>query len=356
MAAGADVYADWREWAPLCGQMIEIGEPDRRRVATLGGVVKVLSSDATSKLYGMTAGHVVTEEPILEEEDLEPDKEDDSDDEEQGFQDEEELQLEVDIDLDEGLGVHGVGTEPTGSNSWQHTRQEGPWPLIGHISAISDAATGPDLDWALIDFDNIAAQLLSNVFTIPGSDPRISRDLQALACEPMMDDPDRDVVLVSGSSGLKPGKVSTTTSYLNMGHSKRSAETYNLSLYQNLVLNPGDCGSWVVDKETYEVYGHVVAVDALGEAYIVPLNATLRDMKRQLAAYSVSLPTKADVQQPYELRDASDTSRTLSLMPSNQRYPAPPAPPAPNPFESPAAVERLKADISHPAGDYRAST
>ena len=61
-----------------------------------------------------------------------------------------------------------------------------------------------------------------------------------------------------------------------------------------VVLNAGDCGSWVVDESTCEVYGHVVASDAMGDTYVIPLNATLRDMEEKLAA-AVVLPTEADI-------------------------------------------------------------
>lgn len=60
------------------------------------------------------------------------------------------------------------------------------------------------------------------------------------------------------------------------------------------MLNAGDCGSWVVDQSTCEVYGHVVASDAMGDTYVVPLNATLQDMERKLRA-AVFLPTEADI-------------------------------------------------------------
>lgn len=61
-----------------------------------------------------------------------------------------------------------------------------------------------------------------------------------------------------------------------------------------IVLNAGDCGSWVVDPSTCEVYGHVVASDAMGDTYVVPLSATFRDMEEKLEA-AVSLPTEADI-------------------------------------------------------------
>ena len=59
-------------------------------------------------------------------------------------------------------------------------------------------------------------------------------------------------------------------------------------------LNSGDCGSWVVDNVTHEVYGHVIASDILGDAYVVPLNATFQHMKEQFLAESVELPTLSD--------------------------------------------------------------
>lgn len=38
------------------------------------------------------------------------------------------------------------------------------------------------------------------------------------------------------------------------------------------------------------VYGHVIASDALGDAYVVPLQATFQDIKEKLGASFVRLP------------------------------------------------------------------
>jgi len=51
----------------------------------------------------------------------------------------------------------------------------------------------------------------------------------------------------------------------------------------------------VVDTETDEVYGHVVAADDFGEAQVIPLNETLQDMRLQLSAASVTIPTPEDI-------------------------------------------------------------
>lgn len=54
---------------------------------------------------------------------------------------------------------------------------------------------------------------------------------------------------------------------------------------------PGDCGSWVINFDTGEVLGHIVAVDSFNEVYVVPLQETLRDIKERLGVASVALPT-----------------------------------------------------------------
>lgn len=156
----------------------------------------------------------------------------------------------------------------------------------------------------------------------------------------MVDDPDREVVLVSGLGGLKPGKISTSTSYLNMGLSTRATETYTLTLNPNSKLDPGDCGSWVVDIKTCEVYGHIVALDALGEACIVPFNAALRDIQGRLSARSVSLPTETESPQPLGSFTEGVSNRQYDQKKGKQ-----PASPTPNPFEEPAAMQRLMADV-----------
>jgi hypothetical protein len=55
-------------------------------------------------------------------------------------------------------------------------------------------------------------------------------------------------------------------------------------------LKPGDSGAWVVDDTTNEVYGHVVASDVFGVAYVVPINDIFEDIKLRLSLEVVDLP------------------------------------------------------------------
>jgi hypothetical protein len=53
----------------------------------------------------------------------------------------------------------------------------------------------------------------------------------------------------------------------------------------------GDCGSLVVSQETLEVFGHVIASNPLGEAYVVPLSNTFCQISNALGSNEISLPS-----------------------------------------------------------------
>jgi hypothetical protein len=95
----------------------------------------------------------------------------------------------------------------------------------------------------------------------------------------------------------------------------------------------GDSGAWVAHNAAPEVYGHVVATDILGDAYVMPSVDTLEEIRDCLAAKYVELPhdgnfcsertdpdTSLDdlisVVAP-EARNVSNSSRTFSVAPQN---------------------------------------
>lgn len=51
----------------------------------------------------------------------------------------------------------------------------------------------------------------------------------------------------------------------------------------------------MVNTLTLEVYGHVIAADVFGEAYVVPLGATFRQIKQWPRVKSVCLPVQEDI-------------------------------------------------------------
>lgn len=76
-------------------------------------------------------------------------------------------------------------------------------------------------------------------------------------------------------------------------------------------IQDGHSGAWVVNPISMEVYGHVVATDLTGDAYVIPLHATFDEMKRTMPGVeAVGLPTTADLLD-LALRNSSTSTATI---------------------------------------------
>lgn len=60
-------------------------------------------------------------------------------------------------------------------------------------------------------------------------------------------------------------------------------------------IHDGDSGSWIVDCDTMELYGHLVATGIFDEGIVVPMKNIFDDIKDQFCAISVTLPTVIDI-------------------------------------------------------------
>jgi len=84
------------------------------------------------------------------------------------------------------------------------------------------------------------------------------------------------------------GTISSASSYLRLPYSTCFQELY--TAYFNDPLEVGDCGSWVVDAATGDLFGHIILGDPVrGSAYIVPATATFNDIGLRLHV-TVHLP------------------------------------------------------------------
>ena len=313
LMAGTEVYGDCDERATMCGRIIKVGDAHQSRFATLGGVMKIVKPPGIVKLYGMTAGHILAPQTLgkSSSDQVSVCNEEDEEEDEGFYSGEEEFELDDCFEGDEE--VQGFAT--TGDRTRivaQGTPLESSWPKIGCISTASmeETGMGHNLDWALIDFDK-PADCRPNLLVLLNNEQGAAsnRPLEETRKFPE-DGSSRSVLLLSGTGGVKRGRLSTSLSFLMMRPAKAFTKTYTLILRYGsgkqphrtrlehhltlLVLNAGDCGSWVVDLSTCEVYGHIVASDAMGDIYVIPLDATLQDMSKRLQA-AVSLPTEADI-------------------------------------------------------------
>jgi len=76
----------------------------------------------------------------------------------------------------------------------------------------------------------------------------------------------------------------------------------------------------VVNEVTGEVYGHVVSVDALGEAYVIPIQSTLLDIKSRMGARDVRLPSTEEIS---ALRDDQRYKASVARLASGHLAPTP---------------------------------
>jgi hypothetical protein len=89
---------------------------------------------------------------------------------------------------------------------------------------------------------------------------------------------DANIVAMTGSGGLLNGVLLGTPSFLRLPCSQSFQEVWTVRLAGH--LSKGDCGSWVVDAENGDVYGHIVAGSPeSGVAYIVPAYHVYEDLK-----------------------------------------------------------------------------
>ncbi|KAM0380127.1 hypothetical protein ACHAPK_000722 [Fusarium culmorum] len=103
-------------------------------------------------------------------------------------------------------------------------------------------------------------------------------------------------VLVLKHGNPSEAELSLNTSSLVMSPGSEFVDAHDVTMKDGSSLCPGDSGLWVVDAKNGSLYGHVVSVDAFGEAQVMPIRPTLQSIKRQLRAAQVSLATSSAVE------------------------------------------------------------
>ena len=78
-------------------------------------------------------------------------------------------------------------------------------------------------------------------------------------------------------------------------------------------LMKGDSGSLVLDEQSYEAYGHLVASNPLAELYVIPLAATIRQIKLAFDANDVSFPSASKMLAKQALLPIQSDSSLMSI-------------------------------------------
>ena len=295
----------------FCGSPILLADkshgPSRgpTRKVTFGGIIEVTFEDGRSIQYGMTAGHAI--EDLLSASRAKSSKVDNLVDL-HSLQDQDPAQAQQSASL-------------ASADDWEWESSYDAWDSAEHIpiASILDNNSLPNViaesesplhDWALFEMRSGKPNVLH---TLDSSEPDEAKPL-IIAARPSFGDNSWDPVIMIGSLGLKTGRLSNLPGAIMRGNSKSFVKTYMLEIDEGYGKSSnwlcplhnvptdhfaevceGDSGAWVVYQAGLQVYGHVVATDILGDAYVMPAVDTLDEIRDCMGAKFVRLPRVGDI-------------------------------------------------------------
>jgi peptide-N4-(N-acetyl-beta-glucosaminyl)asparagine amidase len=143
-----------------------------------------------------------------------------------------------------------------------------------YLTSLDQPGSRSGLDYALLEISHSAHkrtnEICGSIFP-PGSKSKIVKvQVKALA-----DSKPRETRILSATSrGILSGILSGTPVYSRFPRSTQFLMTFRVDFQSPLEV--GDCGSWVVDAETGDLYGHIVAGSPeSGVAIVVPFEPIL---------------------------------------------------------------------------------
>ncbi|KAK1465930.1 hypothetical protein CMEL01_11922 [Colletotrichum melonis] len=218
-------------------------------IATCGGMIKVVDKTGKRMLYGMTAGHVFND-----------------------------ANSQITQDL---------------ANVWRPQYRE-EWLTPGRVWKRDGLQEkGPDCDWALLAPEHVWLFGANRYRTRDSSGQPIEH---ALTTEIGTFPPDticQEVEMIDAPHSTKPGLLSSEPTRILLGAGDAFTQAYILTLDEGEVRS-GDSGAWVVGSSSHDVFGHIVARDMFGDAYVVPLDQTFNDIRTSMDATSVQLASPQD--------------------------------------------------------------
>ncbi|KAK6534092.1 hypothetical protein TWF281_005430 [Arthrobotrys megalospora] len=273
-----------------CGESIKIVYGGKAKMATLGGIVKV-TVNGEIKLYGMTAGHIIEEDAVDDDGSIGDISEDSEADEES--EDEDGSETDSVSTSASSLEIH-VPTETSGCNFG--------WTKVGQVTkpvALAQDSESCNLDWSLVELVDQDKSKMNFVKDLGiqnhGSGPGFN-GIEVIYLRKDGVVTDREVLYQPGTEpGSLRGRISTQPAFMHQSPSNKMARVYNMTWDSDWdKVTAGDCGSWVVDRLSCVLYGHIVAVDVFDEAYVVPFEDTGEQMAKYLGAQGVDLPSPKD--------------------------------------------------------------
>ncbi|RDW72593.1 uncharacterized protein DSM5745_07765 [Aspergillus mulundensis] len=163
--------------------------------------------------------------------------------------------------------------------------QEEERSVVLHLKDDGDPSS-PDLDWALAEVSN--GQSRKPNFCLSTEDPANPRLLHEVAEQ--HPGAEREVLIIRSIHCPRRGTLLPGSSFIGGINRPSPCEAWNVAFAGEHGLEKGDSGSLVVDLITNQIYGYVVGLNPLGEAYIMPMMATIRQVKEAFGTENVSMP------------------------------------------------------------------
>ncbi|KAF2794524.1 hypothetical protein K505DRAFT_383881 [Melanomma pulvis-pyrius CBS 109.77] len=163
------------------------------------------------------------------------------------------------------------------------------------LPGVTARITKQSYDWVLVSVDNPRPNEV--VGSVSGRDHyRVANNESThkimIASRPSFQDNISDpVLLLSGTQGTLRGELSSLPARIWVSHSEGFVSAYMLELEDRTVCD-GDSGAWVGHTAAPELYGHIVATNAFGDAFVIPAPDTFNNIIECIV--SVQLPEQSD--------------------------------------------------------------
>ncbi|RDW60708.1 hypothetical protein BP6252_12091 [Coleophoma cylindrospora] len=278
---------------PANGLQIYIPQPNSRilRKATVGGFLDLSSEAFSNMTVGITVAHAFE----VIDEDIASDSLQESqnsglefcfDSEEPYFVNESARGLvpnttanqgnksSMALDLTQSAGKFERGIVSITNEDYLDLKE------LGVLYSISKTTENSNLDWAVIEITKqdlvLSYALTSNLgILFPDFDFSDKKEDLNIRRE------DHQVITRTGSGRTMTGIQCGSSTFLKMKHSRSFEEVWTVELQGS--LETGDSGSWIIERDTAKVSGHVVAGDVdSGLAYVMPASLTFNDIQSQL--------------------------------------------------------------------------